>query len=129
LRTSGPFPGLACGRRKLPGAFGLPLGLFQALAGPFELVFSDTHALLGDIRLQPDPRERLAGGFLFAACLFHRRPAKRKKRSLTQGSARFQPGKLSTKFVHNYVDRPRSPAQTPMYRKGLRRGEQVFATG
>jgi hypothetical protein len=127
LSTPGALPGLAGGGGDLTRALGLALGLFQPLAGTFELIFCYAHPLLGDIRLQAYPLEWLGGGTLLAACLFHPGLAKRKDASLTQGSARFQPGYLSTEFVHNYVDRARRPLQSAMRRKGLRRAERVFA--
>jgi len=92
LRSARPLPGLACRGRELARALGLAFGLFQALARALELIFGDAYTLLGDIRLQPRPRERFGRGALFAACLLHPGPAKRKTRSLTQAPARFHPG-------------------------------------
>ena len=71
LRTAGALPDLTCGRGVLTRAPGFALGLFQALACALQLFLGDAHALLGDVRLQPRPLERLSRGVLFAACLLH----------------------------------------------------------
>ena len=40
----------------------------------------------------------------------------------------FYPANLSTEFVHKYVDRRLSAAQTPWPGKGLRRAARVFTS-
>jgi len=72
LGTAGALPDLTCGRGVLTRAPGFALGFFQALACALQLFLGDAHALLGDVRLQPRPLERLSRGVLFAACLLHR---------------------------------------------------------
>ena len=53
------LPRFARRARKLARAFGLALGLLDALAGPLELLFGDSQALLGDLGLQSCALERL----------------------------------------------------------------------
>jgi hypothetical protein len=71
LRAARALPRLARGRGLLARTPGFALGFLQALAGTFEFFLGDTNALLGDIRLQPRPLERLNGSVLFACCLLH----------------------------------------------------------
>ena len=65
------LPRLACDGREFAGTLRLTLRLFQAPACTFELILCDAYALLGDVRLQPDPLERFDRRILSAACLFH----------------------------------------------------------
>jgi hypothetical protein len=91
LRTARPLPGLACGPGELAGTLGLAFGFFEALACALELIFRDAYSLLGDVGLQPYPLEGFSRRPVFAGCLLHLRPAKRKSGSLTQAPARFHP--------------------------------------
>src|SRR5262249_8532357 len=129
LRAPRALPCLARHGGLLAGALRFALGFFQALTRAFELLLGDAHALLGDVRLQPNPVEGLRRRDLFAACFLHLVACEAKRTvSLTQAEARFHPEHLSTEFVHNYVDRSALRAQTPSPGNGLRHGERVFAT-
>ena len=92
LRPAGPLPGLVRGRGELASTLGLAFGFFEAFACALELIFRDAYALLGDVGLQAYPLGGFSRRTVFAGCLLHLAPAKRKMNSLTQGPARFHPG-------------------------------------
>ncbi len=127
--TTGALERLAGRCRVLARAPGFAFGFLQPLAGALELVFRNADTLLGYVRLQADAFKgsRRRGGF--AACLLHVRlgesvgtKVSHKKLRLTTAS------KLSTEFVHNYVDRAVRSTQRPSLSKNLRYGVRVFAT-
>jgi hypothetical protein len=108
---------------------GFPFGFLQALAGALELFFRDADSLLRHVRLQADALKGSRWRIGFAACLLHVRlgesvggEVSHKKLRLTTAS------KLSTEFVHNYVDRAARSRQRPSPSKNLRHGARVFAT-
>jgi hypothetical protein len=92
LRTARPLPSLTCDSRHLAGSLGLAFGFFEALACALELILRDAYPLLGDVGLQAHPLQWFGRGTVFAACLLHLGPAKRKTISVTQGPAPFHLG-------------------------------------
>jgi hypothetical protein len=128
LGATRALPGLARGGRELARALGFAFRFLQALAGALQLFLGNPHALLRDVGLQPCPLKRFCGDALFAASLLHVWARERKSGSLTQAALCFHPGRLSTEFVHNHVDRERRRGQSLSAGNGLHQAARVFAT-
>jgi hypothetical protein len=127
--ATGTLERLAGCRGVLARASGFPFGFLQSLAGALEFFFRDADTLFRHVRLQADALKGFRRRVGFAACLLHLRlgesvgsKVSHKKLPLTTTL------KLSTEFVHNYVDRAARSTQRLSPSKNLRHGARVFAT-